>query len=72
VRRVAVTVHPRSTARRVEERDGVLHAWVTKAPAGGQANAELLRLMARHLGVPLGSLRIAAGASSRRKLLEID
>ena len=39
-----------------------------RAPAqGGRANQALLALLARHLGVPLASLSIVSGWSSREK-----
>ena len=43
------------------------------APAHeGRANAELVRFLAGLLDVPKGAVAVAAGASSRRKLVRIS
>ena len=41
------------------------------AEAGG-ANAAVIKLLSTLLDVPRGSLRIVSGASSSRKILEVD
>jgi uncharacterized protein (TIGR00251 family) len=40
-------------------------------PRKGEANRELLRLLAKSLGVPRGSVRIASGETSGHKLLRL-
>jgi len=40
-------------------------------PVDGRANDALLRFLAQELDLPTGALRIASGATSRRKLVEI-
>jgi uncharacterized protein YggU (UPF0235/DUF167 family) len=45
---------------------------VAAAPVDGAANAALLRLVASALGVAPSRLRIAGGASARRKIIEVD
>lgn len=68
-----VRVTPRSAADRVGPyRDGVLAVRVTRAPVDGEANRALQRLVARALGVPPTSIRLAAGERGRRKRLVID
>ncbi len=43
------------------------------APANeGKANAELVRFLARELGVPRGVVRIARGETARSKVVEVD
>jgi uncharacterized protein len=49
--------------------DGILRARVAAAPVDGQANEALVRLLAGELGLPLSAVRVAAGASSRRKVV---
>lgn len=51
-------------------RHGVL-VRVAAKPTEGAANAELLRFLSRHLGVPPSSLRIVAGHRSRRKTIGV-
>jgi len=41
-------------------------------PVDGAANEELVRFVAERVGVPRAAVRIAAGATSRRKVVEVD
>jgi uncharacterized protein (TIGR00251 family) len=71
--RVAVHVQPR--ARRTEAAG--MHGDAVKVrlaapPVDGAANEELIRFVAKRLGVPRSAVRIAAGAASRRKVVEVD
>ncbi|MFV0280868.1 MAG: DUF167 family protein [Rhodoblastus sp.] len=50
----------------------VLKARVRAAPEDGKANAALVELLARALGVPRSSLRLTAGQTSRVKTVEIE
>ena len=52
--------------------DGRLKLRVAAAPERGQANAELVAFLARELGVGRSAVRIAAGETSRDKVIEID
>jgi uncharacterized protein YggU (UPF0235/DUF167 family) len=52
--------------------DGRLKVRVAAAPERGTANAELVAFLARELGVGRGAVRIAAGETSRDKVIEID
>ncbi len=45
---------------------------VTAPPLQDRANTALLRVLARALDVPVSSLRVAAGARSRRKLVAVE
>jgi uncharacterized protein YggU (UPF0235/DUF167 family) len=73
---LAVRVHARPGARRdaVEglrpEADGsvALRISVRAAPEDGKANAAIVRLLAAAWGVPKTRLRLAAGATDRRKI----
>ena len=76
--RLAVRVTPRGGADRVEavefDDDGrpLVRLRVRSAPADGEANAAVIRLIAKALGVPRSSVRIARGETARTKTLEID
>ena len=50
-------------------RDGELLIRVHARPQAGQANRELLQLLAGELGVPATALQLRSGANSRRKHL---
>ena len=54
------------------ERSGVLVVRVTAPPVEGKANAALRRLLAKRLGVPLGSVTIVRGEIAREKLVRIE
>jgi uncharacterized protein len=44
---------------------------VAAAPADGAANEEVVKLLAKSLGVSKGSIRIVSGATGRLKRLEV-
>jgi uncharacterized protein (TIGR00251 family) len=44
---------------------------VSAPAAGGRANDEILRFLARTAGVPIAAVRIVTGAQSTRKLIEV-
>jgi hypothetical protein len=50
----------------------VLKARVAAPPVEGEANAALVRLVAKALGLPRSAVRIASGETARVKVLEID
>jgi hypothetical protein len=53
-------------------RDGVLRVRVTAAPTGGEANAAVVRLLAKAAGVGTTSVAIVRGHSSRQKLIAFE
>jgi uncharacterized protein len=67
-----VAVVPRAAEDRVGPlRDGVLVVRVTRPPADGEANRAVVRLVARVLELPAGSVELVSGTRSRRKRLMI-
>jgi uncharacterized protein YggU (UPF0235/DUF167 family) len=71
--RFAVRLTPRGGSDRVEAVvDGVLRTRVAAAPVDGAANDALRSLLADALGLPRSQVRLVAGASNRRKLIEVD
>lgn len=48
-----------------------LEVRVAAAPTDGAANDEVIKLVAKALGVSKGSVRIASGATSRLKRIEL-
>ena len=65
---IAILVTPRASRTEVagtaEER---LRIRVAAPPVGGEANQELVRFLARRLGLPRASVTVTAGTASRRK-----
>jgi uncharacterized protein (TIGR00251 family) len=55
-----------------QDADGGWRASLKSPPLDGKANAELIALVADHFGVPKSRVRIARGAGSRHKRVEID
>lgn len=71
--RVAVHVRPKSSRSAIlGVREGVLEVALTSPPADGEANSELLGLLAKALGVRRGDIAIINGASGRNKLIEAN
>lgn len=72
-RRFWVQVKPGARESGLEEgADGLWLARVRAPPVDGKANDELVGLVAARFGCPRGSVRIRAGASGRRKWVEIE
>jgi hypothetical protein len=73
VGRFAVVVSPGAKRSEVVGRQG--DAWklrVAAPPERGRANAAVCALLATALGVSPADIRVVAGATSRRKLVEVD
>jgi len=68
-----VLVRPRSTRPGVGgTHDGILVVAVRAPATDGRANRAVVEAVAAALGVARGRVRIAAGAASRRKVVEVD
>ena len=62
-------------ARRDEiagERDGAILVRVTAPPVDGRANAALVKVLAKRIGVARGRVSVVRGERSRDKLVRID
>ena len=71
--RFSVLVQPRASRTEiVGEHGDALKLRVAAPPVEGAANEVLLRFLAKQLGVPASAVRVAGGASGRRKLIEIE
>ena len=70
---LSVRVTPRAGCTAVAGmREGVLQVKLAAAPVEGAANDALIELLSRQLDVPKRTLRIATGARSRAKTVEIS
>jgi uncharacterized protein YggU (UPF0235/DUF167 family) len=65
-------VHAAARQDRIDARGPAAYeAWVRAKPEGGKANAAVLALLARQLGVEAKRLRIVKGAASPSKLVTV-
>ena len=75
--RVRLKVTPKAKRNQfgglLDEPDGgkALKVGVTAAPESGKANAAVIALLAREWGVAKSAVSVVAGATDRRKLVEI-
>ena len=76
--RIAVRLTPRGGRDAVEgwgeDADGrpLLKVRVSAPPVDGEANAALIKLIAKTLGAPRSSVRIASGEGARVKILAVE
>jgi uncharacterized protein (TIGR00251 family) len=54
-----------------EEIDGSFTVNLKSPPVEGKANQELIKFLAKHLGVPKSQITIKSGLSSRHKFVEV-
>lgn len=71
--RISVYVQPRASKTELAgTHDGCPKIRLAAPPVDGAANAALVEFLAERLGIAKSRIRVVAGASSRRKLVEID
>lgn len=71
--RLRVRVCPRASRERLlGTHDGALKVGLTAPPVQGAANAALVKLLAKKLGVARSALTISAGSQGRNKTLRIE
>jgi uncharacterized protein (TIGR00251 family) len=72
--KIRVEVRPRSAHSRVlgTDTDDLLLVELQAPPADGAANAELIKLLAKHYAVPKTSVTIVSGAAARIKTVEMS
>jgi hypothetical protein len=67
-----ILVQPRASRARIGPmHDGRLKVAVTAPPVDGEANAAVIELLAKQLGVAKRAIEIVAGTSGRRKTVRI-
>jgi uncharacterized protein (TIGR00251 family) len=71
--RLVIHVQPRARRTEVAGRHGdALKVRLAAPPVDGAANAELVRFLAEALGVPRRAVRVVAGQTARRKVVEVE
>jgi len=70
---IQVRVKPRATVSAIEDAgDGTFIAHLKGRPVDGEANRELIALVARRFGCKKACVSIKSGATARTKLVMID
>ncbi|MFX0169253.1 MAG: DUF167 domain-containing protein [Candidatus Hodarchaeota archaeon] len=67
-----VQIHARSKTATIHVREGSCQVFVKAPPTRGQANQEVIRLVAKKLRVSSQRVHIMAGAKSKNKILLIE
>lgn len=71
--RIKTYVQPRASTNAIIGMHGdAVHIRLTAPPVDNAANEALVELIAERLGIAKRQVRVVAGASSRRKIVEID
>jgi uncharacterized protein YggU (UPF0235/DUF167 family) len=70
---ITVRAKPRSSVSSLEpESSGAWIARLRASPVEGEANAELIALVAKRFGCPKSAVAIVSGASARLKLVRVS
>jgi len=70
--RIYVKVIPRSSKVSVEKiAEGEYKVHLTAPPAEGEANRQLVKILAEHFGVSKNMVEIVGGKSARTKIVDI-
>jgi len=69
--KIRVDVKPNSKVPRIESVEDHLVVRVKEPPTEGRANAAVLKAVAAYYRVALSDVRMVAGHSTRRKVLEV-
>ena len=68
----SITVKPGSSQEKIiETAPGELTVYLRAKPHDGEANAALMKLLAKHLNVAKTTIKITRGTHSHRKTIEI-
>jgi len=71
--RLAVYIQPRASKTELAgTHDGTVKIRIASPPVDNAANLALIEYVAQRLGLAKGRVRLISGATSRRKMLEID
>jgi uncharacterized protein YggU (UPF0235/DUF167 family) len=70
--RIPIDAHPGARRERVAISEATLRVWVRARPVEGQANAAIEQAIAKALGLRPRQVRIVGGATTRRKIVDVD
>ena len=69
---IALRVTPKASRNRIVLEDGQLRVYVTVIPEDGKANAEVVKLLAKALGVAKSRLTLIRGQTARDTVFRLD
>lgn len=71
MQRINVRVTPRARVQKIiADESGNVHVYTNAAPTDGDANAAVIKMLARYFDVPKGQIKIIRGHTSRDKVIE--
>ena len=65
-------VTPKAARNQIERDGDTLRIYVTTVPEGGKANAAVIKLLAKALGLAKSRLTLVRGEAARDKVFRID
>ena len=68
---VNVRVVPRARVQKIVADGETLRVYTNAAPTDGEANAAVIKMLAKHFGVPKSCIIIIRGATSHDKVIEV-
>ena len=68
---VNIRVIPRARVQKIVADGDTLRVYTNAAPSDGEANAAVIKMLAKHYGVSKSSISIVRGATSHDKVIEI-
>ncbi|OYX41977.1 MAG: hypothetical protein B7Z02_13945 [Rhodobacterales bacterium 32-67-9] len=69
---ISVRVTPKASRNAIVVEDGAIRVYVTVVPEGGKANAAVVKLLAKALGVAKSRLVLIRGETARDKVFRVD
>ncbi|MAQ38546.1 MULTISPECIES: DUF167 domain-containing protein [Thioclava] len=69
---IALRVTPKASRNEIRVGDEGLRAYVTVVPENGKANAAVVKLLAKALGVAKSRLTLIRGQTARDKVFRLD
>lgn len=69
---IAVRVTPKASRNAVVRDGEIIRVYVTAAPEGGKANAAVIKLLAKTMGIAKSRLRLLRGQTVREKLFRLE
>jgi hypothetical protein len=69
---ISIHVVPRASRTQVKQENGHFKVYLTRPAQEGQANAQLIEVLAEYFKVKKYQIKILKGETSRNKLIQID